>query len=1047
MRKLPDSGQKPLIDGRSAQTALSDAEVRFHSMENQLADVVNNAPIVVFALDSQGIFTLSEGMGLQGLGLKPGEVVGRSVFELYRDYPQILASVRRALAGETFASIEELPDLRRTYETKWTPHRNARGQVIGVSGVATDISERTQAEAVLRLTRERLTLALEASGICLWDLDVITGQVYLSEGWSLMLGGAAKETYTTFPKLFEMTHPEDRERILRVAHAVFRNEVPWYREEHRVRNLKGEWIWVESMGRVVSRGEDGRALRALGTNLDITKRKNTEEALRQSEEKYASMIRASPDAITLRTLPDCRYIDVNEGFTRMTGYSREEVIGKPVENLDLLPDKQKHATIIEKVLQSGEIHDQEFAYRTKSGEARVGKLSATRVLVGGANCVLSVTRDVTESKRAEEALRASEALFRTLVESLRVAVVLLGPDAKILFANEAALRLIGQPLESIVGKTSEQLGLAALREDGTEIPFALRPASRVLATGDPVRHAVMGWRRPGSQGVAWTLGEIAPVLNKEGKVERIVAAFSDVTQQKQVEEALRQSEEKYAKMIQFNPDAVSLRTYPDLQYLDVNKQWTQMFGYSREEALGKTAAELNIARDADRLAIVEQFGRGEEIRGKEVTYRTKSGESRLCWASAIPVEVGGQSCALTITRDITEDKRAEEALRKTQLGMQTMQKMEAVGRLAGGIAHDFNNMLMVVSGQLDLLRQELPPGNEHIRKIEQAQKAADRAAVLTRQLLAFSRMQTLQPQIVNLSNIVNEMNKLIQPLIGPNIYLQTKLESQLGSVKADPSQIEQVILNLVVNARDAMPNGGRLTFETANVDLDVAHASLHPPMTAGRYVLLEVSDTGIGMDAETQKRIFEPFFTTKPKGKGTGLGLASVYGVVKQSGGFIWVESALGRGTTFRVYLPLASESAKVSKSLKPSVYSLAGTETVLLTEDEPDVRAVAREFLLGFGYHVLEAGNGAEALEIAKQHPAPVHVLLTDMLMPGISGPELATQIAAVRPETKVVYMSGYSEYNSTQQGGEPDRVFVQKPFTRDSLVRMIRQVIDGDL
>jgi len=1042
-----EPGKPPLMQGVLLDITVSKTvQIELSKIEERLSAVVNNAPVVVFALDSDGIFTLSEGMGLRSLRLAPGEVVGRSVFDIYRDYPSILESARRALSGEEVGSIAELPDLQRAYETKWTPQKDASGRVVGVTGVATDISRRRHAEAVLHATKERLRLALEASGMCMWDLDVTTGDVYLSEGWSVMLGDEPRETHTNVRELFALTHPEDRDRILTAALEVLKSDAQKYREEHRVRNASGDWIWVESIGRVVARDESGRAVRAIGTNLDITKRKTAEDALRQSEEKYASMIKASPDAITLRTLPDCRYIDVNESFTQLTGYSREEVLGKSIEDLNILIDSRKHAQLVNKVQQAGDTQDDVFRYRTRVGEVRIGKVSATRVNVGGKDCVLSVTRDITDSKMAEDALRVSEERFRTLVESLHATVLILGPRGEIQFANRAALELFGHTSDEIVGKTSIELGWNPVDANGNELPLELRPAPRVLASGKPVRNEVFGWRRPGSNELLWTIGDLVPLFDKDGKLEKVVVAFSDITLQIRAADALRQSEEKYARMIQFSPDAVSLRTVPEGRLIDVNDTFTRMSGYSREEVIGTLATELDFTVDGDwRKQVEEGLRRNGNVRDFEFGYRTKSGDLRLGRGSASLIEVGGQTCVLTIVRDVTDDKRAEEALRKTELRMQTMQKMEAVGRLAGGIAHDFNNMLMVVSGQLELLREQLAQQPDHIRKIEQAQKAAERAAALTRQLLAFSRMQAMQPQIVNLSTIVSEMNKLIAPMIGSDIQIKNKLDSALGAVKADPAQIEQVILNLVVNARDAMPEGGSLSLETVNIELDAEHARLHPPMTAGRYVLLRVSDSGIGMDAETQKRIFEPFFTTKPKGKGTGLGLASVYGIVKQSGGFIFVDSVLGHGTTFRMYLPIVADAKDDVTTGKPAGNPSIGNETVLLAEDEPAVRAVARTFLHGLGYNVLESGNGAEALEIAKTYPNHVDLLLTDMVMPGISGPELAAQVSALRPGIKVAFMSGYSDFKTLQ--GPPlaaNQTFVQKPFTRDSLARSIRHALD---
>ena len=386
--------------------------------------------------------------------------------------------------------------------------------------------------------------------------------------------------------------------------------------------------------------------------------------------------------------------------------------------------------------------------------------------------------------------------------------------------------------------------------------------------------------------------------------------------------------------------------------------------------------------------------------------------------------------------------------------------MEAVGRLAGGVAHDFNNLLMVIQGHAELLSEKTRTGHAgkaadseprpatgegdwYLRKVEQIQKAAERAAGLTRQLLAFSRMQMLQSKVIALNEIVAEMGKMLPRLIGEDIDLEIVMSPDLGRVKADPSQMEQVILNLGVNARDAMPNGGKLKIETADVEIDEAFARRHPPMAPGPYVLLAVSDTGVGMDPETQTHIFEPFFTTKEVGKGTGLGLATVYGVVKQSGGYVWVHSEKGRGTTFRVYLPRVLQTAETLSAPAASNEAPSGSETILLAEDEKDVREIAREFLSLAGYKVLEARDGAAAMEIARGYQGPIHLLITDMVMPKVGGRELAAQIADLRPEMKVIYMTGYTERSAVPNGESQKAVMLTKPFTRLALARTVSKIL----
>jgi len=390
----------------------------------------------------------------------------------------------------------------------------------------------------------------------------------------------------------------------------------------------------------------------------------------------------------------------------------------------------------------------------------------------------------------------------------------------------------------------------------------------------------------------------------------------------------------------------------------------------------------------------------------------------------------------TLKRNEEQSKRLGDQLRQAQ-------KMEAVGRLAGGVAHDFNNLLTVIKGHSDILEEKLPPATPLYHSVTQVRKATDRATSLTRQLLAFSRMQVLQPKTLDLNSLIADISKMLPVLIGEEIEFKFDPEKSLGLVKADPTQIEQVLMNLAVNARDAMEGkGGKLTVRTRNVVHDAEYAKCHPPTVPGSYVLLEVEDSGHGMDSQTKGRIFEPFFTTKELGKGTGLGLSTVYGVVKQSGGYIWVDSELGKGTKFQIFLPITGDTLQAAKPEKTGT-SARGCGTVLLAEDEDAVRELASEFLKASGYTVLIAKDGLDALEVAEQRRKSIHVLVTDVVMPRMRGTELARKLKRCHPELKVVYMSGYLEHNSHPDGYEPESAFLQKPFTRESLLLKIEEAI----
>jgi len=475
-----------------------------------------------------------------------------------------------------------------------------------------------------------------------------------------------------------------------------------------------------------------------------------------------------------------------------------------------------------------------------------------------------------------------------------------------------------------------------------------------------------------------------------------------------------------------------------------NPQAEALFGWPAPDVLGRHVADVIVPpnhREAHWRGLQHFLKSGEAPilnRRLELLALRRDGTEVAVELAVAPIRLGNSWIFSAFIRDITERNQLEQQLRQAQ-------KMEAVGRLAGGIAHDFNNLLTAIFGYADLLAEDLPPDSSALADVREIRTAATRASALTRQLLAFSRQQVLQPVVLNVIDVVGDLESMLQRVLGEDVELEARFAADLGNIRADQGQLEQVILNLAVNARDAMPTGGKLTIETANVELDEHYAQTHRPVVPGRYVMIAVSDTGVGMDAATQARIFEPFFTTKEAGKGTGLGLATAYGIVKQSGGYIWVYSELGRGATFKIYLPRVDEPTDTVVA-PPELGSVAGTETVLLAEDDALLLPLARDVLKRFGYTVLEARTPADAVAVAKSHTGVIHLLISDVIMPGESGLQLARRLLETRPGLSVLFISGYSDEAIVRHGVlDPGTAFLQKPFTPAALARKVRELLDA--
>ncbi|MGB7750064.1 MAG: PAS domain S-box protein [Candidatus Acidiferrales bacterium] len=585
----------------------------------------------------------------------------------------------------------------------------------------------------------------------------------------------------------------------------------------------------------------------------------------------------------------------------------------------------------------------------------------------------------------------SESRLEALIGSIDEIVFELARDGTFINIWTTNDELLYRPRHELKGKrVSDVIGEDFFR------PFSLI-FDRVLVTG---RGEELEYSLDVPAGKRWFLARMNRVPSANSEQYTLCLAVRDVTDRKHAEEKLLVSEEKFSKAFHLGPDAVTITSIADGRFLEVNDNFLRMTGYSRDEILGRTSVELRLwANPKDRHHIVALLKRSGEARDLETRMSIKSGEVRTLQLSAHTIELSGQPCMIAIIRDVTDRRALEAQLRQAQ-------KMEAVGRLAGGVAHDFNNLLVGILGYSELLKKKLAAQPPLLRMANEINFAAMRARDLTSRLLALSHRQVLRPAVLDLNVLVRQCERLLRPIIGEDVHVILRLDPKTAHVKADPAQLEQVILNLALNARDAMLGSGTLSMETCNIQVDAALARQHPGLIPGYYVRLSVTDTGHGITPDVMPRIFEPFFTTKDVGKGSGLGLSTVYGVVKQTGGCVTVSSQPGLGATFGIYLPRASELPERRIPTHAATASSTGTETILLVEDEAVVRDLVCEILREGGYVVLSANSGADAMEITAEHIKPIDLLITDVVMPEMSGPELANTLRRARGEMRVLYM-----------------------------------------
>ncbi|HTX34579.1 MAG TPA: PAS domain S-box protein [Bryobacteraceae bacterium] len=763
----------------------------------------------------------------------------------------------------------------------------------------------------------------------------------------------------------------------------------------------------------------------------------------QAEETLRTLLEASPAAIVALDPRNC-VVAWNPAAEHLFGWTTAEVIGRLLPCVP--PELQGNIEALrEKLRLGGSVCGLPVEGLRKDG-SRI-RLSLSRSLLrderGEVTGDMAVLSDITAQKAAEEALQVSEALFRATFDQAAVGMNHVSLDGRFLRVNRRFCEITGYPEAELL-----QLGYRDITHPADLVDdddHRRQLLDNVQASYSREKRYL---RKDGS--TVWVQRTASVVRAPSGEPLHLMAAVQDITERVRAREELRQSEARLRQLVEHAPEGIAVVC--DLRYRYLNPALSRLFGEGAADLLGRRVVD-RLQPDDRALAerLWQRLMAGEAVPPSELRGTTLAGRPILVEVSAAPIEYDGQPAALVFYRDITERRRDEEERLRLELQLQHSQKMESIGRLAGGVSHDFNNLLTIINGYCEMLLAEEGLAESTREPLEEIRAAGTRASSLTQQLLAFSRKQIAEPRVLNLNGVVQESERMLRRLIGENVHITTGLAGDLGMVIADRGQMHQVLMNLVVNARDAMPDGGTIAIQTSNVQVDSEGAAGHPEARPGAFVTLSVTDNGIGMTAETKRQVFEPFFSTKPRSAGTGLGLSTVYGIVKHSGGWIEVRSQLNRGSTFRVYLPLtaapAEEAPAESGTSAPAGGAPAdarGAETVLVVEDQGEVRRMVLAILRQNGYRLLEAADGTEAVSMSERYDGPIDLMVTDVVMPGMNGRELAERMLRLRPAMKILYISGYSADVLAPEGVlAPETAYLAKPFSPAELSRKIREVL----
>jgi len=1016
---------------------------RVEEQRSRLASIVHSCEDAIFSKDLDGTI-VSWNAGAEKLfGYTADEIVGKSVSlllppEHLQELPDILARIRSGTRREHYEVTRMRKDGRRVaVSVTISPIRDCIGALIGNSGIARDITDRKQAEAALKESQQRYKEVFDFSSECIFLIDVTSDGRFKFASFNpaeeKAVGFSSAEVSGRF--IEEVVGEQVASTILaHYRHCLELGTVISYEEELAL--PIGHRYFHSNL--IPVRDASGRIYRIVGIARDITGYRRTEEALRMSQQRLELAQQAGGIATwdwdIVANQKHC-----SKEYWRLYGFPERDLAPLAEEWLQFVHSEDRARVREERnrALEGTAHYNTEFRVVWPDGTIHwlFGKGEVFRDSNGKPIRMLGVNMDISERKYAEQALRESEERFRNMADTAPVMIWVSGPEKLCTFFNKAWLAFTGRTMEQECGNGWAE----GVHPEDLDRCFACYRAS--FDAREPFQ---MEYRlRRGDGQYRWVLDNSVPRFESGGVFAGYIGSCIDITDVKRAEQelvlnqALRESEEKYHGIVETMTEGVWILDHDDRTTF-VNQQMAAMLGYSVEQMVGRNVLDFK-DEEARPIALQRLERRRQGITEQyDSTFQTSDGRRLTVLISTRPLWDGDGRYAgtLGIITDITERSLLEERLHQAN-------KMEAIGRLAGGVAHDFNNLLTVINGYSDLILRNSTAGDRTYAQLGEIRSAGQRAQELTNQILAFSRNQMRATDTLNLRSVIEDAEEMLRRMIGEDIELMTIFDPGLGSVRADRTEVIQVLLNLAVNARDAMPNGGTLTFALDNVEVDEKDVRTYPGSRPGAHVRLTITDTGFGMDAQIQKHLFEPFFTTKQVGKGTGLGLATVYGIVSQSDGWIQVDSKPRQGTTFRIYWPRVTAVPTMEKDhVGLSDQLLFGTETILVVEDQPQVREMTCSILKQFGYQILEAACGEEALCLAETHAGPVHLILTDVIMPGMNGLELAARLKSLRP-TPILFMSGYSD--RTEAIHDSGVTYIQKPFSPDTLVRTVREALGG--